>query len=351
MVIKASVIGAGYIAREHLACLTTLDDVRVEAVCDRSAVMAEATAEQFGASGWFTDHREMLRSVQPDVVHVTTPPQSHALLAADALRSGAHVLVEKPIVADRSDLPELQNLARERGRHLLEDYNYLFSPAVRRIGELLARGDLGEVVHVEVLFCVDLLGAGSRHADPNSPHAFVSMPGGPVADFITHLAYLAEAFVGEFRSVDTVWSKRETSSPLRWDEFRALIDAERGTASVGFSARSQPDVFWLRVHGTRLRASASLFEPLLTIEKLHGGPRPLLPVRNGFSLASAYARSAVGGLWHKLAGRPVTYEGLWELLRRFYGALGAGEGPPISPRQISAVNRLVWELLEREPNA
>ena len=168
------------------------------------------------------------------------------------------------------------------------------------------------------------------------------------SDFITHLAYLTEAFVGDFRSVETNWSKRQGSSRLRWDDFRALIDAERGTASIGFSARSQPDVFWFRVHGTKLRVSASLFEPLLTIEKLHGGPRPLLPVRNSFSVASAYARSAVGGLWRKLAGRPVTYEGLWELLRRLYGAVGAGTDPPISAQQIAAVNRLVRALLDRE---
>jgi predicted dehydrogenase len=350
-VIRTSVIGSGYIAREHLACLKTLEDVCVEAVCDLSGVMAEATAEQFGVSRWFTDHREMLRSVQPDVVHVTTPPQSHACLADDALRSGAHVFVEKPIVADRSDLSELQDLARERGGHLIEDYNYLFNPSVRRIHELLAGGELGEVVHVEASFFVDLLGEGSRHGDPNTPHAFAAMPGGPVADFVTHLAYLAESFVGEFRSVETSWSKRVAGTPLRWDEFRGLIDGERGTASIGFSARAQPDVFWLRVHGTRLRASASLFEPLLAIEKLRGGPRPLLPVRNGFSVAGAYARSAAAGLWRKLAGRPVTYAGLWELLRRFYRALGAGDDPPISPRQIAAVNRLVWQLLDGEPSA
>lgn len=350
IVIKASVIGTGYIARQHLACLTGLAGVRVEAVCDLSAVMAEATAEQFDVQHWFTDHREMLTRVQPDVVHVTTPPQSHSLLASDAIRSGAHVLVEKPIVADRSELPKLQDLALEHGRHVLEDYNYLFSPSVRRILELQRSGELGEVVHVEVLFCVDLLGEGSRHADPNTPHAFGSMPGGPVADFITHLAYLAECFVGEFRSVDTSWAKREANSLLRWDEFRALIDAERGTASIGFSARSQPDVFWLRVHGTKLRASASLFEPFFSIEKLHDGPSPLIPVRNGLSLAAAHARSALGGLWGKLAGRPGTYAGLWELLGRFYAAIETGDAPPISPRQVAAVNRLVWELLDGEPS-
>ena len=67
IVIKTSVIGTGYIARQHLACLQSLAGVRVEAVCDLSAVMAEATAEQFDVQHWFTDHREMLASVEQPV--------------------------------------------------------------------------------------------------------------------------------------------------------------------------------------------------------------------------------------------------------------------------------------------
>ena len=51
-------------------------DVRVEAVCDLSAVMAEATAEQFGVSRWFTDHREMLAIARPDVVAILSGSSS-----------------------------------------------------------------------------------------------------------------------------------------------------------------------------------------------------------------------------------------------------------------------------------
>jgi predicted dehydrogenase len=344
---RTAVIGAGYIAREHLAALREIG-VEVAAICDRSPALAEALAEEHGVPHWFDDAERMLRAVAPDVVHVATPPRSHVALARAALEAGAHVFVEKPIALNPSELRELQELAVARGRWLVEDHNYRFNPAIQRIIEWADSGALGAPVHVDVLFAVDALGPGSRHADPNAPDPFSGLPGGPILDFITHLAYLACAFLGEHREVATQWGQRGGSG-ARWDEFRALVRAERGTAALAFSANAQPDTFSVTVHGTRLRARASLFEPLLAVERLHGGPRPLLPVRNGLAVAAAHAHAAVAGLWRKLAGQPVTYAGLWELLRRFYAALEAGAKPPIAPAEIAAANRLVFAMLEQEP--
>lgn len=343
--LKAAVIGAGYIAREHLGALRSLPGVRIAGLCDLSATMAEATAEEFGVEAWFTDHRRMLDELRPDVVHIATPPRSHVPLAIDALEAGAHVLVEKPIALDRGDFEKLRGRARELDRYLIEDYNYLFNPPVQRILESIEGGQFGEVVHVDAHFCSDVLGKGSKHADPDAPDSFQGLPGGPVADFITHLAYLAHAFVGEHRATHTVWLNRSGDETVRWDEFRALIDAERGTASLGFSAHAQPDIFSLRVHGTRMRATASLFEPLLSVERVRSGPRPLMPVWNGLSTARAYTSSAVGGLLGKLRGNAGVYAGLRVLVRRLYEALACGAEPPVTPEQIDAVNRLVFELL------
>ena len=346
---RAAVIGSGYIAREHLECLATLPGVETAAVCDLSPVLAESTAERYGIARWFTDHEKLLSEIEPDVVHVTTPPASHVRIAGDALRAGAHVLVEKPIALSPAELDALQDEAERAGLWLLEDHNYLFNPAVRRIRDRVAEGAFGDVVHVDVTFSVDLLGPGSRYADPNEPSPFSELPGGMIVDFVTHLAYLAHAFVGEYRSAHTIWRKRSDAPSVAWDEFRALVDAESGTAALGFSAHAQPDAFVLRVHGTRMRASASLFEPLLAIERVRAGPRPLVPVWNGLALARAHSTAAIGGLWRKLQGRPVTYAGLWELLSRTYAAIGDGAEPPIRPEAIRAVNALVAELLSQAP--
>ena len=61
---KAALIGAGQIARQHLACLKTLPGVELAAVCDLSPATAEAAAERYGIPAWFTDYRAMLDKSQ-----------------------------------------------------------------------------------------------------------------------------------------------------------------------------------------------------------------------------------------------------------------------------------------------
>ena len=97
---KAALIGAGQIAKQHLSCLKTLPGVELAAICDLSPATAEAAAERYGIRAWFTDHRAMLEKARPDVVHVTTPPTSHFRPAMDSLDAGAHVIVEKPATPD-----------------------------------------------------------------------------------------------------------------------------------------------------------------------------------------------------------------------------------------------------------
>lgn len=341
-------VGAGNIARAHLGVLHGLPGVDCVAVCDRSPVMAESAAEAFGVAHWFTDFDEMLRQMRPDVVHVTTPPAPHFHLARTALLSGAHVIVEKPITAHAAELDQLAALARTQDRMLVEDQNYLFNSTFLELVQRLDAGELGELVHVDVVLNLRVLGPGSRYADPAAVNSFAALRGGVVADFITHLCSLAVKLVGPHRSVSSHWRKRDPSTPLSSDELHALIDAQHGTAALHFNARAQPDAFYVVAHGTRMRVTAGLFEPLLAMERLRSGPRPLQPVSNGFALARAHARAATGGLWRKLAGQPVALEGLKVLLCRTYDAIAHHSPPPLSLEFLAAVHRLEEALLDQE---
>src|SRR5262245_12476922 len=279
---KAALIGTGQIAQQHLACLRELPEVTLTGVCDLSRAMAESTAERFGVAAWFTDHHAMLDEVRPDIVHITTPPGSHFRLAMDALAAGSHVIVEKPATAARNELDVLIRSAARQGRVLVEDYNYLFNAPVRRIRDLVLSGDLGEVVDVEVRLCSDILASGHPFTDRNVPHPCLALPGGAIADFLPHLASIAHGFVGPHRAVRTHWSKRVADSPLPFDEFRAVVVADRGTASLSFSASAQPEMFWVRVSGTRMRATADLFDMTLVRNRLGSGPKPLARLRDRF---------------------------------------------------------------------
>lgn len=346
---RAAVIGLGQIARQHLACVQQLPGVEVAAVCDLSPAVAECTAERTGVRSWFTDYRTMLAEVRPDVVHVTTPPTSHYRLALDSLDAGAHVVVEKPATATYDELDALARRAEEKGRALVEDYNYLYNRATREIVRRIESGEFGDVVHVDVLICLDILDPGG-FADPNAAHPCLSLAGGAIADFLPHLASLAWLFVGPHTRASAVWKKR-SKTILPYDELRAVVDAERGTASLGFSASSQPDGFWLRVYGTRMHATANLFETRLTFDRVRPGPKPLRPLLNGLEEGKSVRRSAVRSLLRKFSGGPGAYDGLWELLGRTYRALADGGPLPVPARQVLEVNRLVEALKPAGGNA
>lgn len=342
---KAALIGAGYIAREHLGCLQTLPGVELTAICDLSSATAEAAAERYGIKTWFTDHRAMLEKARPDVVHITTPATSHFALAKDSLDAGAHVIVEKPATSTFDELATLVRRAQETGCHLIEDHNYVFNRATQQILRRVETDEFGAVTHVEVLICLDILGPNG-FADPNSPHPALKLAGGAIADFLPHLASLAHAFVGPHRSAHAVWTKRK-ASVLPFDEFRGLVDAERGTAALGFSAGSQPDAFWLRVYGERMQATANLFETRLTFDGPRNVPKPLRPFFSGLEEGKTIRRAAFATLLRKFKG-PGAYEGLWELLARTYRALAEGSPLPVTEAHVLEVNRMVEALKPKD---
>ena len=342
---KAALIGAGQIAQQHLACLKSLPGVGLAAICDRSPATAEAAAERWGCQAWFTDHRAMLEKARPDVVHITTPPTSHFPLALDSIDAGAHVILEKPAASSFAELEKLVRRAEDAGRTIIEDYNYLFNHAPQEILRRIETGQFGAVTHVEVLICLDILGP-SGFADPNAPHPALTLAGGAIADFLPHLASLAHLFVGPHRTAHTIWTKRK-ASPLPFDEFRAVVEAERGTAALGFSSSSQPDAFWLRVYGERMQAAANLFETRLTFDGPRDVPKPLRPLFSGLQEAKTIRRAALVTLLRKFKG-PGTYEGLWELLARSYRALADGTALPVTASRILEVNRMIEALKPRE---
>jgi predicted dehydrogenase len=346
--VKAALIGAGQIARQHLACLKTLPGVELAAICDLSPATAEAAAERFGIQAWFTDHRAMLEKGRPDVVHITTPPTSHFALALDSLDAGAHVIVEKPATSSLDELEALVRRAQETCRHIVEDYNYVFNHAPQEILRRITSGEFGAVTHVEVFICLDILGP-TGFADPNAPHPALKLAGGAIADFLPHLASLAHLFVGPYRIAETVWTKRKPSL-LPFDEFRSVVNAERGTAALGFSSSSQPDAFWLRVYGERMQATANLFETRLTFDGPRNVPKPLRPFFSGLEEGKTIRRAALTTLLRKFKG-PGAYEGLWELLGRTYRALADGSALPVTAHQMLEVNRLVEDLKPREQRA
>ena len=84
-----------------------------------------------------------------DGVVIATPVRTHYRLAKEALLSGKHVLVEKPLTASLAQAQELVTLAQAQGRILMVGHTFEYNPAVNELRKLVQNGDLGKIYCVE----------------------------------------------------------------------------------------------------------------------------------------------------------------------------------------------------------
>ena len=94
---RAAIVGCGQIADAHAQEIAKIPTARVVAACDTQPDLARQLAERFAIPETYDDVRAMLERARPDVVHITTPPHSHAPLARAVLAAGCHALRRKAV--------------------------------------------------------------------------------------------------------------------------------------------------------------------------------------------------------------------------------------------------------------
>jgi predicted dehydrogenase len=256
--IRVAIVGCGKIADQHVAQIRRIAGAEIVGVCDLEPIMARQLHERVGTGGCFTDVAEMIRSTRPDVVHVTTPPQSHFDLGRLVLRSGCHAYIEKPFTLTAAEAEELIALATRAGLKITAGHNALFTHAMVDMRRLVGAGFLGGLpTHIESMYCYELgpdphssglLGAGG--------HWVRNLPGSLLQNIISH----GVAKIAEFLTDDhpVVLAHGFTSPVLRragekelLDEARVIIADRHGatTAYFTFSTSIRPVPHQLRLYG------------------------------------------------------------------------------------------------------
>ncbi len=145
--IGVGVVGYGYWGPNLVRNLHAHPQVRLVSVCDLEPARLDLVARGYPAVRTTTCFQDLLADPAVQAVVICTRVESHAELALAALRSGRHVLVEKPLAASVQEACHLVDEARRRNLLLMVDHTFVFSPAVRKIRDLLLGGDLGRRVH------------------------------------------------------------------------------------------------------------------------------------------------------------------------------------------------------------
>ena len=353
--LKIAIVGCGKIADAHLAQIQRIKDCKIVAVCDLEPLMAKQLSDRFPIQQNFTDLTELLRTSRPDVVHITTPPEGHFELARLCLEYGANVYVEKPFVVYAHQAQKLIDIAESKGLKLTAGHNYQFSPAARRMKELVKSGYLGgNAVHIESYY-------GYNLADPSYARALLGdkqhwvrrLPGKLLQNTISHgIAQIAEFLTTDNPQViaygfvsPVLKSIGETEIV---DELRVIIsEEERTTAYFTFSSQMKPSIHELRVYGPKNGLALDQDHDILL--KLRGDKYK--SYADKFVPPAQFAKQHLDNLLTNvglfLSNDFHMDSGMKHLIESFYNSIREGAPVPIPYREILLTTRIMDEIFSQ----
>lgn len=275
--LRAGIIGTGFIGPVHIEALRRLG-IQVTALCDLPDRVT-AAAHKYGIPRVFSDYRALLES-DLDTVHITVPNRYHCEMALAALKSGKHCICEKPLAMNTRETARICRAADRSKAVFAVNYNVRFYPAVLHLRQIVARGELGEPIHVNGSYLQDWL---LKETDYN--WRLLPQEGGKlraVADIGTHwmdtVCFILGAKInsvladlrtwhqtrkrplGEVQTFAKANSKLKYASyPVTTDDFANILlqfsNGARGNLAVSQVAAGRKNCIRIEIYGSKRSAS------------------------------------------------------------------------------------------------
>lgn len=226
-------MGNGFMGRAHTLGLAVagllvpdLPPVQLLSISGRDANKARRSADQYGYREAFTDWRSQIDGVGLTAVDVVLPTELHRAASLAAIRAGHAVLCEKPLAATAADAYEMWQSAEAAQVVHMCGFNFRFAPAVRLAHDLLASGEIGQVIAFDGSFLESVglpeYGADAAAAWPPPPQDGALLGLGP------HILDLALWFAGEPTMVQAQSEKLNPSPIVRDDFFGGTLQFRSG---------------------------------------------------------------------------------------------------------------------------
>ena len=143
---NVAVVGAGYWGKNLVRNFYDLGALCM--VCESDSERIDALRQQYVSVPVVSAYSDVLRDDKVKAVVVATPAESHGDLVREALLAGKDVFVEKPLCLSVQVGEELVSLARDKGRILMVGHLLWYHPAVLKLKELIAGGELGRIQYL-----------------------------------------------------------------------------------------------------------------------------------------------------------------------------------------------------------
>ena len=343
--IRVALVGCGQIADAHLGELRKIDVAETVGVCDSIPELAFQAARRFSVPNEFSDLEVMLERTKPDVVHITTPPQTHTQIAQKCFQHGCHVYVEKPFAVNEEDAVRLINAAENANCLVCPGHDQLYDPFWLRFRRLLDSGSLGEIVHVDAIQGYDLSGPFGRELAENSNHWVHRLPGGLLQNTIIHALYRIDDLLNEPdpNIHGYAYSFQDVASFRT--ELRATLVYSNATANLHFTSATKPTKRLIRVSGTRGTVELDFDTQILSRPITAQLPGALGKVEAPFRETLRAIASASRNAWSFTRSNLQYFGGMRHLFEQFYRAIQGQCEPPISNLDTLRLVRLTDQVV------
>lgn len=256
--LKVAVIGLGNISAEHIRAYISNPQVELYALCSHDMGKARALAQKHGVPHAYCDAKTMFRELpELDAVSICTWNAAHMADAIEALRSGCHVLCEKPMALSADQARHMAQVARENDRLLMIGLVCRFKTISQRLRQMIQEGRLGEIYY----------GRAQYLRKNGSPGGWFTQKersgGGPLIDLGVHVIDLARYLCGSPKPVGVygaVFHQLQESEKVNPEPFDvedmavATVRYDNGaviTVETSFSLHTQQDRFCIELYGTK----------------------------------------------------------------------------------------------------
>jgi predicted dehydrogenase len=353
MSLRAAIVGCGKIADAHVEEIRKISSVQLCAVCDLEPIMAEQLAVRCGVPRWYSDVAKLLDEEKPDVIHITTPPQSHLSVTRQAVAAGCHVFLEKPVALHHCDAEAIVAAAIAAGRKLTVNYWPRFEAPALELRRLYETGVLGDPVHVESSYGYDLAGEFGMALRRDPEHWVRQLPGKLFQNVLDHVLNRITPFLDDDQPfIHAVAYCRDASADQAGrsellDELRVIIRGAHASAYATFSANARPIGQTLRVYGTKNTAFVDFMARTVVLERKQTFPSALGRLFPPFLVAKDYLRQGLKNVNSFSHARFHFFDGMRRLLGEFYLSIEQDSAPPIAYGEILRVTSMMERIFEQ----
>jgi len=230
--VKWGVLGLGKIAKKFVSDLAMVSNAELHAVASRSVDKAKAFAQEFNAKNTYGSYQELFNDKDVQVIYIATPHQNHSELSIQAMQHGKHVLCEKPLGVNAKQVKAMIAASVKNDVFLMEGLWSRFNPTIKKIKELIAKGEIGDLRYLYANFAFYAL-----DRDKNGRLLNPELAGGSLLDIGIYPIFLAYLFLGKPDAIMATSNFYETGAEIQTSMIFSYANAQ-AMLNSGLSSNS-----------------------------------------------------------------------------------------------------------------